>query len=206
MSRPAGIASTVCGSWYRRLTGSVAIALWALQPGLLWASGGGHGDAHHAPSIGELFFPTINFSIYIAIVVIYVIPAIRQYLSQRHEQIVASANEAKNALTAAEQAAADARTRLTEIDAECATLHEDLVNAATQQGERGRADAQATGERRVHDAGLLAEQERRRALENVRAEIASLAVGLAEDRIRKALGPDDQRAFVDQFLRQAAQQ
>jgi len=195
------------GSSSRRFAGVVAMGLVALQPALVWASGGGgHGDAHHAPSIGELFFPAINFSIYLAVVVIYVIPAIRQYLSQRHEQIVASANEAKSALTVAEQAAADAKTRLSKIDAECATLHEDLVNAATQQSERSRAEAEATGERRVKDAGLLAEQERRRALENVRAEIAAMAVGLAEDRIRKALGPDDQRAFVQQFLREAGQQ
>ena len=190
-----------------RFAGIVAFGLLVLQPALLWASGGGgHGEHHHVPSIGELFFPAINFSIYLAIVIIYIIPAIRQYLSERHDQIVASATEAKSALTIAEQAAADARARLAQVDAECATLHDDLVNAATQQGERGRAEAQATGERRVKDAGLLAEQERRRALENVRAEIAAMAVGLAEDRIRKALGPDDQRTFVQQFLREAAQQ
>jgi len=178
-----------------------------LQPALLWAAGGGgHGEQHHTPSIGDLFFPTINFSIFLGIVVVYVIPAIRQYLSQRHEQILASANEAKSTLTDAERRAAEARTRLEQIDAECGALRDDLVNAATLHGEHTRAEAQATGERRLKDAGLLAEQERRRALGNVRAEIAALAVSLAEDRIRKALGPDDQRAFMQQFLQEASHQ
>ena len=189
-----------------RLAGVMALVATMVAPALVWAAGGGHGDHHHAPSITDLFFPAINFSIYLAIVIIYVIPAIRQYLSQRHQQIVESANEAKKALTDAEQAEAEAKQRLAGIDAECTSLRNDLVEAATQQSKRAREDAEANGQRRLKDAGLLAEQERRRALGNVRAEIAALASSLAEERIRKALGPDDQRTFVRQFLEEAARQ
>jgi F-type H+-transporting ATPase subunit b len=176
--------------------------LAVLHPVLALASEAGHG-AHQAPSIGELLFPVINFSIYLAIVVVYVVPAVREYLRQRHAQIVAAADEAKTALADAERALAAATNRLGTIEEECTGLRDDVVATATQQAVRLHEQARASGERRLRDAGLLAEQERRRALGDVRAEIAGLATRLAEERIRAALGPDDQRAFVDQFLKEA---
>lgn len=193
------------GSWRRRGTGAFATLLVALHPALALASEAGHGE-HHAPSIGELLFPVINFSIYLGIVVVYVVPAVREYLRQRHAQIVAAAEEAKMALAEAERVLAAATSRLGTIDAECTGLRDDLVAAATEQTARLHEQARASGERRLRDAGLLAEQERRRALGDVRAEIAGLATRLAEERIRAALGPDDQRAFVDQFLKEAPRQ
>jgi F0F1-type ATP synthase membrane subunit b/b' len=51
---------------------------------------------------------------------------------------------------------------------------------------------------------LLAEQERRRAWAEIRADVARDATELAEQRIRAVLTPDDQRTFVEQFLKDAA--
>ena len=50
----------------------------------------------------------------------------------------------------------------------------------------------------------MAEQEKRRARAGVRADIAKLATDLAEGQIRAALTADDQRAFVQQFLKDAS--
>jgi F0F1-type ATP synthase membrane subunit b/b' len=75
--------------------------------------------------------------------------------------------------------------------------------AATRQAERLQVDAVTSGKRRVADAGMVADQERQRALAAVRAEIAALATEMAESRLRTLLSPDDQRAFVQQFLKDA---
>ncbi len=75
--------------------------------------------------------------------------------------------------------------------------------AATRQAERLQVDAEASGKRRVVDAGMVADQERQRALAEVRAAIAALATEMAESRLRTALSADDQRAFVQQFLKDA---
>jgi F-type H+-transporting ATPase subunit b len=172
---------------------------------VLAEEGGGHGHAeHHAPGIDTLLFPVINFAIFAFILARYVLPAARTYLLERRATVVKVTEEATSALAAAEQRVKRARERLARIDGEGAAVHDDLVGAATQQAERLKTTAQASGERRLADAALLAQQERRRALDEVRAETAALAARLAEERIRGALGPDDQRAFVQQFLKDAA--
>mgnify|MGYP003693728657 CR=1 FL=1 len=46
------------------------------------AATGHEASGHHAPSIGDLMFPAINFAIYLVIIVRFVIPAMRDYLQR----------------------------------------------------------------------------------------------------------------------------
>ena len=165
-----------------------------------------HDDhAHHAPALSDLFIPAINFSIYLFIVIRYVIPAMREYLRRRHADIVQAESESAAALIKAEQSLAGSKARLAGLETEANAIRQDLVAIATRQGERLVAQAEESGKRRLDDAGLVAEQERRRALADIRAEVAAKATALAEGRIRSALTADDQRTFVQQFLKDAAQ-
>ena len=157
----------------------------------------------HAPSIGELLFPTINFVIFAAIIVKYVIPALREYLRGRAHDITEATAVASAALAEAEAAMAAVRARRRSIEADRETIRRDLVTAATRHAERLLQQTEETGKRRLADAALLGAQERRRALEEVRAEVAALATHLAESRLRSMLSADDQRAFVQQFLEEA---
>jgi len=96
-----------------------------------------------------------------------------------------------------------ARTRASTVATERDGIRRAIVAAATRQAERLRVQAEETGKRRVADAVLVAEQERRRAVQEVRAEVATLATQLAESRLRAALTSDDQRAFIQRFLAEA---
>lgn len=164
-----------------------------------------HGDAHHhAPALSDLLFPAINFAIYLVIIVRYLIPAMREFLRRRRADVVQAEAEGSAALARAEQDLAAKKARLAALKAEADGLRQDLVAIATRQGERLVAQAEESGKRRVADAALLAEQESRRALGEVRAELAREASSLAEKRIRTALTADDERGFVQQFLKEAA--
>jgi F-type H+-transporting ATPase subunit b len=185
-----------------RLAATVAV-IAAAPSWALTAGDAGHG-AHHAPTLGDLLLPVINFTIFLLVLVRYVLPELRLYLRRRREQAVATATESAAALAAAEQTLVASQERRAALAAECESICRDRVAAATRQAERLRAEAEASGTRRLGDAALLAEQERRRALDAVRAEIAAVAAALAERRIRAALAPDDQRAFVRRFLEDAA--
>lgn len=166
---------------------------------------GHHDDAHHhAPALSDLLFPAINFAIYLVIVVRFVIPAMREFLRRRRADVVQAESEGSAALARAEQDLAAKKARLASLKTEAESLRQDLVAIATRQGERVVAQAEESGKRRVADAQLLAEQESRRALGEVRAELAREAANLAEQRIRTALTADDQRTFVQQFLKEAA--
>jgi F0F1-type ATP synthase membrane subunit b/b' len=166
---------------------------------------GHHDDAHHhAAALSDLLFPAINFAIYLVIIVRFVIPAMREFLRRRRADVVQAESEGSAALARAEQDLAAKKTRLAGLKAEAESLRQDLVAIATRQAERVVAQAEDSGKRRVADAELLAEQESRRALGEVRAELAREAANLAEQRIRTALTADDQRTFVQQFLKEAA--
>lgn len=163
-----------------------------------------HDDAHHhAPALSDLLFPAINFAIYLVIVIRFVVPAMREFLRRRRADVAQAESEGSAALAHAEQGLNERKSRLTGIKAEADGLRQDLLAIATRQGERLTAQAEDSGKRRVVDAALLAEQESRRALGEVRSELAREAADLAEQRIRTALTPDDQRIFVQQFLKDA---
>ena len=163
-----------------------------------------HASEHHAASLNDLLFPAINFSIYLFIVVRYVVPAMREYLRRRRADIIQAEAESSAALARAEQALAISNSRLASLTAEADGMRQDMIAVATRQGERLTAQAEEIGSRRLADASLVAEQERRRALADVRAALARAVTNLAEGQIRGALTPGDQRAFVQQFLKDAA--
>lgn len=162
-----------------------------------------HAGEHHAPTIDQLLFPAINFSIYLFIVVRFVIPAMREYLRRRHSDIVEAQAEANTALTRAQGDLAASKSRLAGLQDEAEAIRQDLIAIAKRQAERLKAQAEESGARRLADAALLAEQERRRAMSSLRSELASSASRLAEDRVKKALTADDQRAFIQEFLKEA---
>jgi len=158
-----------------------------------------HGG-HHVPSVGDLLFPTINFAIFLYIVVRFLVPAVREYMRRRRDEIVSDVQAARDALSNAERTLASAKERLSVLEAEAESVRNDLLAVAARQTERLHASAEESGKRRVKDARLLAEQERRRALQMIRGETAALATRIAERRIRATLSPDDHRAFVRQLL------
>jgi F-type H+-transporting ATPase subunit b len=186
-------------AWRDWQPAAAALAL-VLRPA--WVAAAEHGE-HPAAGVGDLLFPAVNFAIFLGIFAVYVVPAMREYLRQRREQIVTTVSEATAALAGAEQKRAEAKTRLAGIEAEGEAIRRDQVEAAQRQAERLRAEAEKTGKRRLADAALVAEQERRQALASLRAEVAAAAAAAAERRIKALLGPADQRAFVDQFLTDA---
>lgn len=207
-ARLVGIATVFALAWVFAASAPVIAAPEAATDAHHVAAdhGGEHAEGAHTTSIRDLLFPAINFSLYLIVIVRFVVPAMREYLRQRRAEAVEAAAQASNALAQAERAVAANQQRLAALASEAESIRKDLVTIATRQGERLVAQAQESGIRRLADAGLMAEQERRRALGAVRAEIATVAVAMAEQKIRTALTPGDQRSFVEQFLKDAAAQ
>ncbi len=190
----------------RSLPAGVAFSTLSLTVVAPLVAAAAEAEEAHAASIGDLVFPAINFAIFAVILVGYVIPAMREYLRRRAEDAANAAAAARTALAEAEAAIGAVRTRAGGVAKERDAIRDDLVAAATRQAERIRQQAEETGKRRLADAGLVAEQERRRALLEVRAEIAALATAQAESRLRATVSSDDQRSFAQQFLKDAPTQ
>ncbi|MEB2283363.1 MAG: hypothetical protein B6D46_06320 [Polyangiaceae bacterium UTPRO1] len=164
----------------------------------------GHAAEHHEAGLDQLFFPAINFTIYLFIIVRFVIPALREYLRRRHSDIMRSQSESKASLSRAQEKLLASKERLAVLKDETDAIRRDLLAIATRQAERLRVQAEETGARRLTDAALLSEQESWRAMEKLRSSLSLATSRLAEERILNALTPDDQRSFIQQFLKEAS--
>ncbi len=92
------------------------------------------------------------------------------------------------------------RRRLEGFDAEA----RELVAVATEaaEGERSRAleRAAAAAERLRGEARRVADQEVKRARQELRAEAAELATALAGEILREVMTPDDDKRLVNDFI------
>jgi F-type H+-transporting ATPase subunit b len=161
----------------------------------LFAAEGGH-------PVVEIGAKLLNFGLLVGALAYFLRAPIAAYLASRSAQI------RQDLVTAAELRAA-ATAQLAEIDRKLQALPGEL-EALTRQGAE---DVKAEQARISHTAAA----ERARLLEQTRREIdmrmriarreltehaAALAVGVAEQRIRRAITPEDQMRLVDRYASQ----
>ncbi len=178
-------------------------AAWAALPfagGLAEAAEEHAAHAGDAPSVLDLFFPVVNFTIFAYLFSRYAWPGIRGALAERRKRI-------ERELAEASVAEREAEGLLREIEARRGRLADDakrLVAELRAEGERERAAvveaARKSGERARRDARLLAEQESARVAARIRAEIAARVTEHVAGVLRERLDAGDQERLVREFL------
>ena len=161
-----------------------------------------HG-AHHHPSVGDLFYPGINFLIFAIGIVYFLRGPIREYFRVRTAEI-------RRALAAGAKAREEAASLRVQIDRELADLpglrqqmQDDLRATAERERDKLVESATSAAERIRKDATLTADHEFDEARRRVRAEVVSGAISEATAIVRQGLKPDDQVRFVRDFVQSA---
>ena len=175
-----------------------------LIPALLWASEeahGAHAEARGIPWL-TLLFSAINFTLFVLLLRRVALPAIRRWAHERRDRVVKELEEAARARAEAEKLKAEWEARTKNLDAEITALRQQAVADAERERERILATARATAAAIEADAKRAVDQEVRRAREILRDEAVREAVAIAERIVRERATTDDQRRFVDEFLRQ----
>jgi len=162
---------------------------------------------HHAAtasaSLWDLLFPTINFALFVGLLVWQARPQVRAMFVDRAKAL-------REQLAAGTAARARAAALRAELEREIADLP--ALRTRLTQEMRARADdeirrlleaARASAERIRTETALLGEQELRAARDALRAEVAAEATRRAGELIKGALQPDDQRRFLDEFVQSA---
>ena len=155
-----------------------------------------------APTINgkKLALQLVNFGVLIFILVKFGGPAIGKALAARHQQLKAD-------LAAAAAARAEAEARLAQQEARLAALEQEIEGIRT--GVKAEAEAEkarliATAEERAkrikEETRFVLEQAGKEAEARLRREVALAAVDLAEQMVRKSLGPADQQRLLDTFV------
>jgi F-type H+-transporting ATPase subunit b len=177
----------------RVLTVTVLLVCAGAVP--LSASEGGH-------AVVEVGAKLLNFAILVGALAYFLRGPIAAHLASRSEQI------RQDLVTAAEMRAA-ATAQLAEIDQKMRALPGELEALKRQGAEDVKAEQVRIAETAVAERARLLDQTRREidmrmrvARRELTEHAAALAVGVAEQRIRRAITADDQIRLVDRYASQ----
>jgi F-type H+-transporting ATPase subunit b len=150
-----------------------------------------------SPSVGLMVWTLVLFGICLFILWKAAFPRIAEALDRRQKAIEDSIDAADRTRREADELLAEYRERLTAARQQA----DDIVARARKAGEQQEADAVADGRRRREE---LLEQARRdigtetrRAIQEIRAEVADLTILATEKVTRKTLTTEDQRKLVE---------
>jgi F-type H+-transporting ATPase subunit b len=154
----------------------------------------------HEPSIADLLFPAINFTIFVFVLVRFLAGPIREYFRERTERLRDGLEAGKRAQRAAEELRAQIARDMEALPGMRERLRADLLATAEDARAHLVSQGREAAERIRADARLVAEQEAESARRAVRSEIVDEAIRQATALVHDAVKTDDQSRFVRDFV------
>lgn len=152
------------------------------------------------PKAGLFFWTAVIFGLVLTILWRYAWGPIYRALEQREQTIDASIKRAERALDEARQIAADNEKARREAEVEASRIlrqaRESADKLRSEQIDKTQADIQGM----LEQARAEIEQEKRSALQELRSEVAGLAIEAAEKVIVANLDEASNRRIVEDFI------
>jgi F-type H+-transporting ATPase subunit b len=153
-----------------------------------------------SPSIGLMVWTLFLFGISMFILYKVAFPRIAEALDRRQRAIEESIDTAERTRREADELLAEYRERLTAARGQA----DEIVARARKAAEQAEADATSAGKARreelLEQARRDIQTETRRAIQEIRAEVADLTILATEKVTRKTLTTEDQRRLVDEAV------
>ena len=169
-------------------------------PVIFAAEESGGGSFLVSPDVGLMIWTLIVFAISLYVLAKVAFPRIGEALDKRQRAIEESIDASERTRTEAERLLSEYRERL----AEARNQADDIVARARKAAENvaDETKVQATKQREELLAGARRdiEHETRRALEELRKEVADLTVMATEKITRKSLTEEDHRRLIEEAL------
>jgi F-type H+-transporting ATPase subunit b len=163
-----------------------------------FAAGGG--SFLVSPNVGLMVWTLLVFVISMYILSKAVWPRLAAALDKRQQAIEESIDVAERTRTEADRLLEEYRERLTEARQQA----DEIVARARKTAENNESEAVADAKRKREEMMAQTrrdiEQETRRAIQEIRAEVANLTVLATEKVTRKTLNEDDQKRLVEEAL------
>ncbi|MGO8906018.1 MAG: F0F1 ATP synthase subunit B [Solirubrobacteraceae bacterium] len=152
------------------------------------------------PNVGLMVWTFVVFGISLYILIKAVFPRIRDALDDRRRSIDESIDAAERLRSEADQILAEYRERLKEARAQS----DEIVQRARQTAETHEHESRDRGQEILAEAAKRAERDidaaTKRALDDIRREVADLTIMATEKVTRKTLNEADQRRLVEEAL------
>lgn len=185
----------------KTVSGAAVLVLFLATVGTAWASEGGG----HALNWTDFFLRLMNFTIMLLILVKLLKKPAANFFQSRTENIEKLLEELEAKKQAAEQKAADYKTRLDRLEQET----QQIVDEYIQEGEREKQKIVEAAEKQAdyvkQQARFTIQQEMKAAKDSLQEEIAELSVKAAGDLLQKSIRPADQARLVKEFTTKAVE-
>jgi F-type H+-transporting ATPase subunit b len=160
----------------------------------------GGGSFLVSPNVGLMIWTLLVFGISMWLLSKLAFPRIAEALDKRQRAIEDSIDTAERTRREAEELLAEYRERL----AEARNQADEIVARARKTGETAESEivagARAKREEMMDQTRREIEAETRRAIQQIRSEVADLTIAATEKVTRKSLDSDDQKRLVDEAL------
>jgi F-type H+-transporting ATPase subunit b len=168
--------------------------------------GGGEEDSGGSflvsPELGLMIWTLLLFGATLIILNKLVFPRISEALDRRSKAIEESIDHAERTKREADELLEEYRGRLREARGQAEDIVVRARKAADNLNDQAKADASKQREELLAATRRDIEAETRRALDEIRKEVADLTVIATEKVTRKSLTPDDHRRLIEDALRE----
>jgi F-type H+-transporting ATPase subunit b len=155
-----------------------------------------------SPNVGLMIWTLIMFGISMFILWRAAFPRISEALDRRQHAIEESIEHAERVRHEADELLGEYRERLREAREQADRIVDRARKAAETHEREATEHAQERREQLMDQARRDIESETRRAIQEIRREVADLTVMATEKVTRKVLDEDDQRRLVEDALRE----
>jgi F-type H+-transporting ATPase subunit b len=167
---------------------------------LIAASDSGGGNFLVSPSVGLMLWTLLAFGITLFLLNKLAFPRIAEALDRRRMAIQESIDAANQAKQDADELLEEYRARLREAREQAEDIVVRARRAAEKLAEETKVDASKQREELLAAARRDIEHETRRALDELRREVADLTVTATEKITRKSLTEEDHRRLIEDAL------
>jgi F-type H+-transporting ATPase subunit b len=164
--------------------------------------GGGGGNFLVTPELGLMLWTLLAFGVTLVLLRKLAFPRIQAALEKRARAVAESIDAAERTRQEADQILNEYRERLREAREQADEIVARARKAADKTQDEARITAKETREEMLADARRDIEQETRRAIGQIRREVADLTVIATEKVARKTLDDDDHRRLIDEALQE----
>lgn len=151
-------------------------------------------------SVWELVVTICNTLILFLILKKFLYKPVRKMMAQREEEVQEMYSTAQAAQSEAEKLRADYTERLTRAKEEAASITKSATHRATVRSEEILKEASQQASDMVHKAESSIEQERKKAMNEIKDEITGLSVMIASKVIEKDINEDDHKRMIEDFI------
>ncbi|MGZ4196951.1 MAG: F0F1 ATP synthase subunit B [Solirubrobacteraceae bacterium] len=152
------------------------------------------------PNVGLMVWTLLLFGISMYVLYKLAFPRISEALDRRQKAIEESIDAADRTRKQADEILQEYRERLREARAQADEIIDRARKAADAHEARAKEEAQANRQQQMEQTRRDIEVETRRAIDEIRREVADLTVMATEKLTRKSLTEEDQRRLLEDAL------